>query len=65
MQHVAIASSDIVGWTADGRLIVQMPANGGVARAEGGVAKAEGGVARAEGGMASVNPGLTRRASTG
>ena len=25
MQRVAIASSDVIGWTPDGRLIVQMP----------------------------------------
>ena len=25
VQHVAIASSDIIGWTADGKLIIKMP----------------------------------------
>jgi hypothetical protein len=49
VQHLAIASSDIVGWTSDGRLIVQMPANQGMP----------------EVGVATVNPTPTRRASTG
>ena len=49
VQHLAIESSDIVGWTADGRLIVQMPANQGMP----------------EVGVATVNPAPIRRASTG
>lgn len=50
VQHVAIAERDIIGWTEDGRLLVQMQAPGmGGARAVGGV----------------DNPTPTRRASTG
>ena len=37
VQHVAIASSDILGWTADGRLIVQMPAGNQSRHNVGGV----------------------------
>lgn len=52
VQHVAIAESDIMGWTPDGRLLVQMPALGVVGR-EGG------------GGTEWGNAAPTRRASTG
>lgn len=51
VQHVAIAESDIIGWTADGRLLVQMQAPGGL-----GIGGA---------GAAGNNPAPPRRASTG
>ena len=57
VQRVAIATSDIVGWTADGRLIVQMqaPAGPGAERGAGGGGGEGGGVKHAP----------VRRASTG